>query len=184
MPWTWLVARITLIIASVWIPGNCRHGIDRRLRVARRPALCAEERLAVIMGTEGDGLSRCDCRSRLRCAYPDGTRGRFAERRRRCRRGILATQDKRLSRLMNKVILLGNVGRDPKIRFVDSRQVAEFLLPHRSGSQAPTAQEITEWHNIVVWGRSAEMAERYIRKGARLLVEGKYVHATGRTTMP
>ncbi len=74
---------------------------------------------------------------------------------------------------MNKVILLGNVGRDPKIRFVDSRQVAEFPLATSERVAGSDSPEITEWHNIFMWGRSAEMAERYIRKGARLLVEGK-----------
>lgn len=80
---------------------------------------------------------------------------------------------------MNKVILLGNVGRDPKIRFVDTRQVAEFSLattekPRPNPDGTPSAiPELTEWHNIVMWGRAAEFAEKYIRKGTRMLVEGK-----------
>lgn len=81
---------------------------------------------------------------------------------------------------MNKVILLGNVGRDPKIRMVDSSTVAEFSLAtsERRRGKGPDGKEIelpelTEWHNIVMWGRAAEFAERYIRKGSRLLVEGK-----------
>lgn len=80
---------------------------------------------------------------------------------------------------MNKVILLGNVGRDPKIRFVETRQVAEFPLATterpRPGSDGtpPGMPELTEWHNIVMWGRAAEFAEKYIRKGSRLLIEGK-----------
>ncbi len=79
---------------------------------------------------------------------------------------------------MNKVILLGNVGRDPKIRFVETRQVAEFPLatterPRPGADGTPEMPELTEWHNIVMWGRAAEFAEKYIRKGSRLLVEGK-----------
>lgn len=78
---------------------------------------------------------------------------------------------------MNKVILMGNVGADPKIRFVESRQLAEFPLATSerarrtaSGVEIP---ELTEWHNIVMWDKAAEVAEKYIRKGSRLLVEGK-----------
>lgn len=81
---------------------------------------------------------------------------------------------------MNKVILMGNVGRDPKIRFVDSRQVAEFPLATNERRQSVGVDgktvdlpELTEWHNIVMWGRAAEFAEKYIRKGTRLLLEGK-----------
>lgn len=81
---------------------------------------------------------------------------------------------------MNKVILLGNVGRDPRMRMVDSSQVADFPLAtterrttRTSDGQEVQLPELTEWHNIVMWGRSAEFAEKYIRKGSRLLVEGK-----------
>ena len=78
---------------------------------------------------------------------------------------------------VNMVILLGNVGRDPDIRYVDGKPLASFPLATsdrafttREGVQIP---ERTEWHNIVMWGASAETAERYIRKGTRLYVEGK-----------
>jgi single-strand DNA-binding protein len=78
---------------------------------------------------------------------------------------------------MNKVILMGNVGKDPEIRYVDTRPVASFTLATterayttRSGAQMP---ERTEWHNIVMWDKAAETAERYIRKGTKLLIEGK-----------
>lgn len=78
---------------------------------------------------------------------------------------------------MNKVILMGYVGKDPQIRFIETRQVAEFTLATTerarrtaSGAEVP---EITEWHRLVMWDKSAEIAEKYIRKGTRLLVEGK-----------
>lgn len=81
---------------------------------------------------------------------------------------------------MNKVILLGNVGRDPRMRMVDSSQVADFPLAttERRTMRSPDGQEVqlpelTEWHNIVMWGRAAEFAEKYIRKGSKLLIEGK-----------
>ncbi len=78
---------------------------------------------------------------------------------------------------MNKVILLGYVGCDPRMRFVEGRPVAEFSLATTerarktaAGTEVPA---LTEWHNIVMWDHSAEFAEKYIRKGTRLLVEGK-----------
>lgn len=78
---------------------------------------------------------------------------------------------------VNKVILLGNVGQDPTIRYVETRAVATFSLATTerayttaSGVQMP---ERTEWHNIVMWGKDAEIAEKYIRKGTKLYVEGK-----------
>ena len=81
---------------------------------------------------------------------------------------------------MNKVFLLGNVGRDPRMRMVDSSQVADFPLAttERRTMRTPDGQEVqlpelTEWHNIVMWGRAAEFAEKYIRKGSKLLIEGK-----------
>lgn len=78
---------------------------------------------------------------------------------------------------MNKALLLGYVGKDPEIRYVGQRPVASFTLattePARmlqNGTQVP---ERTEWHNIVMWDKNAEIAERYVRKGTRLMCEGK-----------
>ncbi|MDO4320287.1 MAG: single-stranded DNA-binding protein [Bacteroidales bacterium] len=78
---------------------------------------------------------------------------------------------------MNKVILSGFVGQDPRIRYIGSRPVAEFSLatrePARTAADGTRIPELTEWHNIVLWDANAEFAEKYIRKGSRLLLEGK-----------
>ncbi|MCM1163364.1 MAG: single-stranded DNA-binding protein [Muribaculaceae bacterium] len=81
---------------------------------------------------------------------------------------------------VNKVILLGNVGKDPEIRYIQTRPIATFSLatnepapPAPDGQAAPPR---TEWHNIVMWDAMATTAERYIRKGTRLYVEGKLRH--------
>ncbi len=79
---------------------------------------------------------------------------------------------------VNKVILLGNVGRDPEVRYIEKNvAVANFTLATtergytlQNGTQVP---EKTEWHNIVVWRGLAELAEKYIRKGSQLYIEGK-----------
>lgn len=79
---------------------------------------------------------------------------------------------------VNKVILVGNVGKDPEITYMaKDRPVASFSLAttekaHRSASGAEIPER-TEWHNIIMWGKNAEFAEKYIRKGTKLYVEGK-----------
>lgn len=78
---------------------------------------------------------------------------------------------------VNKVILVGNVGRDPEIRYVEKRPVATFsLATTERARRLPNGAEIperTEWHRLVMWDKSAEIAERYISKGTKLYVEGK-----------
>lgn len=77
---------------------------------------------------------------------------------------------------MNKVILSGYVGGDPTIRYVGTRPVAEFSLATRDNpridSTGQTVPERTDWHRIVMWDANAEFAEKYIRKGSRLLLSG------------
>ncbi|MBP5561324.1 MAG: single-stranded DNA-binding protein [Muribaculaceae bacterium] len=78
---------------------------------------------------------------------------------------------------VNKVILLGNVGRDPKMSFLSKgHTVAQFTMAtneRKRATENSPETERTEWHNIVMMGRNAELADRYIRKGTRLYVEGK-----------
>lgn len=78
---------------------------------------------------------------------------------------------------MNKAILLGYVGKDPEIRYVGTRPVATFTMatsePARKLANGTEVPERTEWHNIVMWDKNAEIAERYVRKGTRLMCEGK-----------
>lgn len=77
---------------------------------------------------------------------------------------------------MNKAILCGFVGADPKMRYIESRPIAEFSLatkePERRTPGGAVVPERTEWHRIVMWDANAEFAEKYIRKGSRLLLEG------------
>lgn len=79
---------------------------------------------------------------------------------------------------VNKVILVGNVGKDPDIRYFENDQaVANFpLATTERGFKTRDGQEIperTEWHNIVAWRGLAKLAENYIRKGSQIYVEGK-----------
>ncbi len=76
---------------------------------------------------------------------------------------------------VNKAILVGNLGRDPEVRFTPSgRAVAKFPIAttERWTDQDGNRQERTEWHNIVVWGKQAETCGQYLAKGRQVYVEG------------
>ena len=77
---------------------------------------------------------------------------------------------------VNKVILVGNLGKDPEIRHLEGgAAVANFTLATTEvyKDKTGTRQEQTEWHNIVVWRGLAEVAEKYLKKGMTIYVEGK-----------
>ena len=76
----------------------------------------------------------------------------------------------------NKVILIGNVGKDPEVRHLESgTAVASFTLAttERYRNRNGELQDQTEWHNIVCWRNLAELSEKYIKKGNQIFVEGK-----------
>ncbi|HXI03591.1 MAG TPA: single-stranded DNA-binding protein [Candidatus Saccharimonadales bacterium] len=76
---------------------------------------------------------------------------------------------------INKVILVGNVGRDPELRYTPSgTAVATFSLATNEAwtSKSGERQERTEWHRIVVWGKQAQVAGEWVKKGKQLYVEG------------
>jgi single-strand DNA-binding protein len=77
---------------------------------------------------------------------------------------------------INKVILVGNVGKDPEIRHLDSGvAVANLPLATSESYTAKNGDKVTstEWHNIVLWRGLAEVAEKYVTKGRQLYIEGK-----------
>ncbi len=77
---------------------------------------------------------------------------------------------------INKVILVGNLGKDPEVKHLDSgTTVASFSLATTEtykDKEGKRAQQ-TEWHNIVVWRKLAEVAEKYLTKGSKIYLEGK-----------
>ena len=78
--------------------------------------------------------------------------------------------------MVNKVILLGNVGKDPEVRYFDNGgSVASFTLATNETfkNKQGDKQALTEWHNINVFGKLAEIAEKYVKKGEALYLEGK-----------
>ena len=76
---------------------------------------------------------------------------------------------------VNKVILIGNLGRDPEVRFTtNGRAVARFSIATTEvwKDAEGNRQERTEWHNIVVWGKQGETCAQYLAKGRQVYVEG------------
>ena len=79
---------------------------------------------------------------------------------------------------LNKVLLIGNVGREPEIRYVDSNMAvarlslatSERAYTLKNGTQVP---ERTEWHRIVAWRETAQFIEKYVPTGDKLFVEGQ-----------
>jgi single-strand DNA-binding protein len=78
---------------------------------------------------------------------------------------------------VNKVILIGNLGKDPEVRRLENGAVvASFPLATSeiyNDKQTGERKEITDWHDIVLWRGLAEIAEKYIRKGTKVYIEGK-----------
>ena len=77
---------------------------------------------------------------------------------------------------INKVILVGNVGKDPEIRHLQGgASVATITLAtsERYKDRSGETREMTEWHTVIAWRQLADLAENYIRKGSQLYVEGK-----------
>lgn len=80
---------------------------------------------------------------------------------------------------VNKVILVGNVGRDPEVKYLEQDvPVAKFTLATSESYRAKNGErvETTEWHNIVLWRGLAKVAEQYVKKGSKLYIEGKITH--------
>jgi single-strand DNA-binding protein len=79
---------------------------------------------------------------------------------------------------MNKVMLIGNVGQDPEVRYVEqgvavarlSLATSERGYTLQNGTQVP---EHTDWHNVILWRKLAEIVEKYVHKGDRLYIEGR-----------
>ena len=77
---------------------------------------------------------------------------------------------------LNKVMLIGNLGKDPEVRYTTSGQgVASFSIAttEKYKNKSGDWEEKTEWHNIVLWGKLAEIAKDYLAKGKTVFIEGR-----------
>jgi single-strand DNA-binding protein len=77
---------------------------------------------------------------------------------------------------VNKVILIGNLGRDPETRYTNSgSSVTNFSIATKESfaDKSGTRQDRTDWHAIIVWGKQGEMCAQYLKKGSPVYIEGR-----------
>ncbi len=81
--------------------------------------------------------------------------------------------------LKNKVQLIGNLGMDPEVKQLDNgKSVAKLSMATSEVYNNAKGEKITDtqWHNLVAWGKTAEIAEKYLKKGSKIAVDGKLVN--------
>jgi single-strand DNA-binding protein len=85
-------------------------------------------------------------------------------------------EERAVARGLNKVLIIGNLGRDPEMRYTPSgKPVTSFSVAVSRGwtTSGGERREATEWFNVVAWGNLAEVCNQYLRKGSRVYVEGR-----------
>ena len=84
-----------------------------------------------------------------------------------------------MSTLRNKVQLIGNVGNDPEIKSFDAgKKLAKLTLATNESYKSEKGEKVedTQWHNVIAWGRTADLIEKYVTKGKEIGIEGKLTH--------
>lgn len=84
-----------------------------------------------------------------------------------------------MNALRNKVLLIGNLGQDPEIVALDNGgKLARFSMATNESYRNSKGERVTDtqWHNVVAWGKTAEVVEHYLSKGKEVAIEGKLVH--------
>jgi single-strand DNA-binding protein len=80
--------------------------------------------------------------------------------------------------LRNSVQLIGRLGKDPEVKVFGDKKRASFSIATTEVYKNQKGEKVqdTQWHNVVIWGKLAGVAEKYLRKGAEVAVEGKLIH--------
>lgn len=89
-----------------------------------------------------------------------------------------------MNTIKNRVQLIGNLGQDPEIVTLESgSKLAKFSLATSDYYKNANGEKVedTQWHNIVAWGKTAEIVESYLTKGKQVAIEGKLIHRTYET---
>ncbi len=83
-----------------------------------------------------------------------------------------------MTSLRNSVQLIGRLGKDPEVKTFNNKKKASFSIATSESYKNQKGEKVedTQWHNIVIWGKLAEVAEKYLRKGQEVAVEGKLTH--------
>jgi single-strand DNA-binding protein len=89
-----------------------------------------------------------------------------------------------MNALKNKVQLIGNLGQDPEVvELENGSKLAKFSVATNETFRNAKGEKVTDtqWHNIVAWGKTAEIVEKYLTKGSEIAVEGKLIHRSYET---
>jgi single-strand DNA-binding protein len=80
--------------------------------------------------------------------------------------------------LKNSVQLIGRLGKDPEVKEFGTNKKASFSIATTDSYKNQKGEKVedTQWHNIIIWGKLATVAEKYLKKGQEVVVEGKLVH--------
>ena len=80
--------------------------------------------------------------------------------------------------LRNSVQLIGHLGKDPDVKSFNNSKKASFTIATTDNYKNQKGEKVqdTQWHNIVIWGKLATVAEKYLKKGEHVAIEGKLVH--------
>lgn len=92
---------------------------------------------------------------------------------------MVSTKHKVMNALRNKVQLIGNLGNAPEVRNTESgKKLVRFSIATNESYRNAKGEKVTEtqWHNLIAWGKVAEIAEKYLAKGAEVAVEGKLMN--------
>jgi single-strand DNA-binding protein len=90
-----------------------------------------------------------------------------------------------MSNLRNSVQLIGRLGKDPEVRTFDSgKKQASFTIATSETYKNQKGEKVedTQWHNLVIWGKLADVAGKYLKKGSEIAIEGKLIHRSYETT--
>ena len=84
-----------------------------------------------------------------------------------------------MKNLRNKVQLIGNLGKDPEVKQLESgKTLAKLSLATSENYKNADGEKVTDtqWHNLVAWGKTAQIAEKYLKKGDKIAIEGKLIN--------
>ena len=83
-----------------------------------------------------------------------------------------------MSRLRNSVQLIGRLGKDPEVKTFSNSKKASFTIATNDSYKNQKGEKVedTQWHNVVIWGKLATVAEKYLKKGQEVALEGKLIH--------
>jgi single-strand DNA-binding protein len=86
--------------------------------------------------------------------------------------------------LRNSVQLIGRLGKDPEVKSFNNSKKASFSIATTDAYKNQQGEKVedTQWHNVVIWGKLANVVEKYLKKGQEVAVEGKLVHRAYETT--